>query len=203
MMLRNVFSRKDIKYLRKNVSLNILMHAFLTLIIKDCLPSIVVSLKVQEEEENQPLGTESKFHIAIKKKVSKNLRQVADLKLEKSTANKTLYDAVKNLFMASLARLCELALLCCNDLCLKDFQFLLLLALFYFMLDRCYVTQCCFLLLISSFLMLIAFERRCMKKRRKNENSIRKINGKVAFTINPKKKQRGGKKQKLFNAIKR
>lgn len=45
-------------------------------------------------------------------------------------------------------------------------------------------TMLLFLLLISSFLMLIAFERRCMKTRRRNENSIRKINGKIAFTIN-------------------
>lgn len=75
MILRNVFSRRDIKYLRKNVSLNILMHAFLTLIIKDSLRSTVVSLKVHEEKENQPLGTGSEFHIAIKNKSKQKLKR--------------------------------------------------------------------------------------------------------------------------------
>lgn len=46
MMLRNVFSRRDIKYLRKYVGLNILMHAFLTLIIKDFRRSIAASLNL-------------------------------------------------------------------------------------------------------------------------------------------------------------
>lgn len=64
-------------------------------------------------------------------------------------------------------------------------------------------TMLLFLLLISSFFNAYCFRKKMHeeKEEKKNENSILKINGKVAFTINQQEEEKEA--QKLFNAIKR
>lgn len=87
----------------------------------------------------------------------KKCTRLIEFKKKSPTANKTLYDAVKNLFMA-IARALMWSLLFYVAMIYASF-FSSVPASLMLRIDVGRSAQCCcFLLLISSFLMLIAFE---------------------------------------------